>query len=277
VSDEAGLLDAIVREPDDDLHRLVYADLLEERGQDARAEFIRVQIELAQPASDWERRVELLRREKTLLARNSRRWAKPFHPRLTKLGFRRGFVERASADAGVFLSSPDELLSCAPIHHLALRDARPHAGALAGCRQLGWLEGISVPSLGVEALLALLSSPHLEGLCSLDLTGNGLDNQALGRLLEGRFPSLRVLYLDGNDLDGPGLRATLESVASRLEVLSVVRNDLGAGDLEPLLLVLPWLRTLYTDCPASRPWQQSLRANNPNITFHFTWRTEWEA
>src|SRR3954451_12292860 len=80
VSDEAGLLDAVVREPDDDLHRMVYADWLEERGQGARAEFIRVQVELARPAADRPRRAELLRREKTLLARNGRRWAKPFHP-----------------------------------------------------------------------------------------------------------------------------------------------------------------------------------------------------
>ena len=44
----AGLLDAIRAEPDDDTHRLIYADWLEEYGDEPmRAEFIRVQCEYA--------------------------------------------------------------------------------------------------------------------------------------------------------------------------------------------------------------------------------------
>lgn len=45
MSDGALLLEAIRRRPDDDLVRLVYADWLDENGDLARAEFIRVQIE----------------------------------------------------------------------------------------------------------------------------------------------------------------------------------------------------------------------------------------
>jgi len=41
------LLDAILESPDDDGLRLVYADALEDDGQRERAEFIRVQVELA--------------------------------------------------------------------------------------------------------------------------------------------------------------------------------------------------------------------------------------
>lgn len=48
--DGAHLLQAILDEPADDTHRLVYADWLEENGQTDREEFIRVQIELAR---DW--------------------------------------------------------------------------------------------------------------------------------------------------------------------------------------------------------------------------------
>jgi uncharacterized protein (TIGR02996 family) len=43
---EAFLL-AICENPDDDTPRLVFADWLQEHGDEARAEFIRVQIELA--------------------------------------------------------------------------------------------------------------------------------------------------------------------------------------------------------------------------------------
>lgn len=276
MSDEAGLLDAIVREPDDDLHRLVYADWLEEQGHDARAEFIRVQLERARPDTEESRLKALIRREKALLAQNGRRWAKPFRPRLTRLGYRRGFVERASADAELFLSGPDDLLTCAPILLLALRDARPHVRALIDCAPLSWLEGLSVQGLGEDALTELFASPHLEGLESLDLTRNGLDNQGLSRVLRRLGPSLRVLYLDRNDLEGEGLAPTLLEHAPHLHTLSVVGNELNENDQEQLT-TLPMLRTLLTDRPAIRSQQLRLRERHPDITFRFNWQTEWEA
>ena len=48
-------LEAILAQPDDDTPRLVYADWLEEQGDSARAEFIRVQIERAR-LPDWDAR-----------------------------------------------------------------------------------------------------------------------------------------------------------------------------------------------------------------------------
>ncbi len=48
---DAALMRAIVEQPDDDLPRLVAADWLEEHNQRERAEFIRVQVELA--GWDW--------------------------------------------------------------------------------------------------------------------------------------------------------------------------------------------------------------------------------
>jgi uncharacterized protein (TIGR02996 family) len=47
VTDPAAFLAKIVAEPDQDLPRLQYADWLDEHGQPERAEFIRVQVELA--------------------------------------------------------------------------------------------------------------------------------------------------------------------------------------------------------------------------------------
>jgi uncharacterized protein (TIGR02996 family) len=45
--DSVGLLKAIIDDPQDDLPRLAFADWCEENGDDTRAEFIRVQVELA--------------------------------------------------------------------------------------------------------------------------------------------------------------------------------------------------------------------------------------
>src|SRR5438874_1642322 len=48
---EQGFLQAIIESPDDDDHRLIFADWLEER-DDPRGEFIRVQVERARPGVD---------------------------------------------------------------------------------------------------------------------------------------------------------------------------------------------------------------------------------
>lgn len=48
MTDESDLLAAVLANPADDHVRLVYADWLQENGQEDRAEFIRVQVELAQ-------------------------------------------------------------------------------------------------------------------------------------------------------------------------------------------------------------------------------------
>ncbi len=50
-----GFLEDITEHPDDDTPRLVYADWLDDHGQPERAEFIRVQCELArlgEPGAD---------------------------------------------------------------------------------------------------------------------------------------------------------------------------------------------------------------------------------
>ena len=49
-TDLDGLLAGILASPDDDLPRLMYADALDEAGEHSRAEFIRVQVEIARIA-----------------------------------------------------------------------------------------------------------------------------------------------------------------------------------------------------------------------------------
>ncbi len=55
-------LQAISEKPDDDTPRLVYADWLDEHGDPARAEFIRVQCQLARLPPDAPDRIDLERR-----------------------------------------------------------------------------------------------------------------------------------------------------------------------------------------------------------------------
>lgn len=65
---------AIIGNPDDDAPRLVFADWLEERGESERAEFIRVQIELARLPEGDRRRRRLEERERELLEQHTLLW-----------------------------------------------------------------------------------------------------------------------------------------------------------------------------------------------------------
>src|ERR1041385_6917015 len=72
------LFRAVCDSPDDDLPRLVFADYLDECGDRDRAEFIRLQCQLArmQPWEDGYVAAEL--RAESLFRRNIHRWPHPF-------------------------------------------------------------------------------------------------------------------------------------------------------------------------------------------------------
>ena len=98
-SERIAFLDAISRDPDADDLRLIYADWLDDNGDEARAEFIRVQCEIAQLDSTNPRVIQLRRREQDLLASNEQRWLDELRSRFNLLpssgaNFHRGFLER---------------------------------------------------------------------------------------------------------------------------------------------------------------------------------------
>src|SRR5438874_2139584 len=92
---ERAFLAAIREAPDDDTHRLVYADWLDDHGDEARAEFIRVQVELARLPGKDARRPGLEKRETELLAAHRESWLGPLTKvlRYKDCTFRRGFPE----------------------------------------------------------------------------------------------------------------------------------------------------------------------------------------
>lgn len=74
------LLQAIADDPTDDELRLIYADWLEEDGDPARAEFIRVQIELASLPWPSERATVLSARAQALQHEHGQRWKEELPP-----------------------------------------------------------------------------------------------------------------------------------------------------------------------------------------------------
>lgn len=151
----AALTRAILDEPADDFHRLAYADLCEETGDVARAEFIRLQLRLAEMRRDpsrptdaatlagWQigyhremiaiaaiigdgRKCEcevcLDKRANALLKQHAEAWQPS--QRMTFI-WRRGFVVYASADISVWTLRGPELCRCQPVEAVTVPQRLP--------------------------------------------------------------------------------------------------------------------------------------------------------
>jgi uncharacterized protein (TIGR02996 family) len=244
-------LEHVLDDPDDDVIRLVYADWLEEHGEAARAEFIRVQLERARTAVEGPRRVELLRREGELLSEHGGAWLGPlrgFYTGLASwrgpiissgrkerlqgvacavsvpgrggahLAFRRGFLEGASTTPQWFLEHASDLARLGPI-----RELHCHVRGRFSC--------------GPSAAQALAACPHLRRLVSLDLHGYGIGPEgALALAGSPHAANLAALDLGGNRLGSAGARALANSPhLGRLSALYLTRNSLGPQDAEAVV------------------------------------------
>jgi uncharacterized protein (TIGR02996 family) len=193
---------AIEAAPEDDSPRLVYADWLEEHGDDARAEFIRAQCQLARLDEGDPRRDELLRREQDLLKGHRDRWLAELPADLCLVNeyqptFARGFPDNLEVACAAFVERSEELFRATPVQHVRIKDvgkrlpvaaadwprvlrglaAAPVEGvgegvaALAACPLLAAVRGLSLDDLTPEHLATLLASPHWPALTDLRLGG----------------------------------------------------------------------------------------------------------
>jgi uncharacterized protein (TIGR02996 family) len=240
MADHAAFLTAIRAEPDDDVHRLVYADWLEDNGQPERGEFIRVQCELARGTASRERQRELIGREQTLRCKHEAEWLAPMRERglVERVEFERGLatvrvaserlldpdyegdaveaVRRAGVIGLEFAwpeGRPSEVLArSAMLSEFAfLRvNQRPFnkglAASLAVSPHLSGLKGLGVGYENIEqgSLQVLASSPYLQNLTRLDAGGpwGPFDRLDLEAVTTpGVFPRLRSLTLHGTNFN----------------------------------------------------------------------------
>jgi uncharacterized protein (TIGR02996 family) len=188
-----GLLAAIRDDPGDDVPRLVYADWLDEHGQEERAEFIRLQCELARGAASESRQEKLRRRERDLLVEHELEWVGPLRQVVRRGAFVRGFVERVTVHADR-LPRAAELFSTAPIRHLVLLDADDYSPlvAIPGLRQITTLDLRDGCRLTAKAVRLLANAPPLAGVTSLLLRQRSLEEPAIAALTTSR--ALRRLH-----------------------------------------------------------------------------------
>jgi uncharacterized protein (TIGR02996 family) len=238
---DLAFLEDIALHPNDDTPRLIYADWLEDRAEpdDAdRAEFIRVQIELANlPDGQPRRRAELTRREQALLRAHVSAWwgeLPEWARQQSVLGaansFRRGFVVEVTARARDFVRGAGDLLRRFPVQSLQLSQGEHHLGALAACphlARLGCLGGRT--ALPLAALHVLLASPYLGNLTLLELSDSHVGDRG-ARILAGspNLPNLRELDLEYNDIGDAGAGALADSPhLAGLTRLALSGNHIG--------------------------------------------------
>lgn len=207
------LLAAVLAHPDDDTPRLIYADWLEENGCPERAEFIRIQIELARRPN-----LTLQARESALLAAHAERWLAPLRtPDGPLFGeahgvFRRGFVETVWMTAGRFLERAGVLFAQTPVRELRVtRTSLEHFIRLIGSDGLLRLATLDLSDrkLGDEAVSLLAGSPQVRNLHVLRLRGCGFTHAGAIALVRSPFLSrLRTLDVSYNAL-GPAALAAL--------------------------------------------------------------------
>ena len=228
---ERGFLDDILANPDDDAPRLVYADWLDDQGDGARAEFIRVQCERAR-LPWWEaRQVRLRLRERALLKQHGEKWkgGLPDIKGVKWEGFRRGFVAVATFSSfGVLKENAGACWSAAPVEAISIgwprrgesvRDLAPipglrelsitarlvdrrEVGRLADAPLLSTLRALNLDnaSLGVEGFTRLLASPHLGKLEALRVPSNSIGNAGVSGLFDSdSLTSLEELDLSEED------------------------------------------------------------------------------
>ena len=137
------LLAAVLADPASDLARLAYADRLEETGaDDARAEFIRVQLGWHDVAAaclcgDCVRRrgggrhhggpCQVRRRERELLGEAARLWTPGAFTAIPgcTTAFRRGFVGEVALPCAAWLAHGPALVRAAPLTRVRLADREP--------------------------------------------------------------------------------------------------------------------------------------------------------
>jgi len=251
-------LAAVIADPDSDVPRLIYADWLEENGDDARAEFIRIQCALDSVPEDERNWHPLAERNAVLLGQNYDEWVRPLDGVLFPGGesewwqpirsalvsaagflrfggswqirdtierileqrwrFRRGFAEKLHIKTSILIPVAAELVRVTPLRSLVAQ---------------------------LDELIGLAELANVEPLCvfrSLAVFGNGEEPSNLDSLLVSpNLNSIRRLGFQNFAFDqGDFERLAQSTMFSRLERLTLVGSSAGNGDrLSGLLQALP--------------------------------------
>jgi uncharacterized protein (TIGR02996 family) len=236
MSEADSFLWAILDNPDDDGPRLVFADWLDEHGESAHAEFIRVQCALAAHPDEDDQWLAWKVREEELWGALRERWQGALDElKLTRLGlndFRRGFVHTPQGvfpEADVFARAAGRwtfLLGCG-VTIGGCATAEFFASA-----QMRRVEDLDCQRSGVtdEKLQPVATSPHYGRVASFDLFRNYVGPAGIEALV--RCPSLTALAeltLEENRVGDAGAEMLAAAPLCR-NLTRLHLNENGIGD-----------------------------------------------
>ena len=268
MSDEKALLAAIWEHPHEDTPRLVYADWLQENGQPERAEFIRVQCEMAKLAEDDPR----FRTARAASNRLSKKWGakwKATLPRNARTGqWHQGFFQ--PDDRGIQLAAllrmPTRELLAAPTRSFSVMDAADRFDDLLAWPFLdrlntfylrervpagNWLERAlncrdfcnvcKISLIGcpvrVSELETLLTAWQARRIVEIHLGGSKIGDEGLRVLLSHPvLPDVRELGISGIGLTASGVRALADSsYRPPVPDLTLAWNPIGDAGIAELV------------------------------------------
>ena len=151
MTDAEELFASILAHPEENAPRLVFADWLEENGQEDWAEFIRIQIEVDHIPRAEPRHKELSRRARRLLAKQKEVWLFPFQKLLPGclVKFERGFVSIVKASYSYVFFNAEQLWPLAPIREVQVTDGQRHISELC------WLDRPSHVRIRADILASM--------------------------------------------------------------------------------------------------------------------------
>jgi uncharacterized protein (TIGR02996 family) len=237
--DEDGFHAAIHDNPFDDVTRLVFADWLDENGQPARAELIRVQVEHDRLATADPARAELDRRAREILAGHEAAWVAPVRPFAVGWVFARGLLDEVEVEVARFVENAREVLRAAPVAGIRVRaEGWEGVRALTGCRHLRQVRRLTLVGgrMGGAGARILAESPHVAGLKALALPDQSLGQPGASALAGSRYlTGLEVLDLTGNNLARSAVPILASSAnLARLRRLVLAHNLLQDSDARAL-------------------------------------------
>jgi uncharacterized protein (TIGR02996 family) len=254
---EEAFLSDIRANAEEDGVRLIYADWLQENGQGQRAEFIRVQVELARLSDDDPRRGVLADRQDELLAAHGDEWGRCcFEAGARQAEWSRGLVEEVDLERD---DQVEDILRAAPVRRLRLSNVdgerlaqivglpqfaqvreltaepryntRLRADDLARSSRVAELTALSLGDLYPRPahIEALFSSLHFRSLKRLALTSSHLGAEEVESLAQAPLlGQLTDLNLSDNEIELRGVEALLASP----RVAGLTNLDLdGVGEL----------------------------------------------
>jgi uncharacterized protein (TIGR02996 family) len=190
LNERDALLSGIIANPDDVTKRRVFADWLDEKGQTARAELIRLQI--AADEAPGEHRADIQGQAQKLIAAHEQEWApaSEFGSLTWRLGFVEGFATHVDylGDAELlFVQHPVRDLECDLHDPLSFGFSR--LDTILGFRHAMKLRSLClrVESLSPEAAMGIAQCRALRGLTNLTILADKPVPEAATRVLIERF------------------------------------------------------------------------------------------